>query len=89
MYISNFDLCSWQNTSNNQVYFSDKEVLKWPVFDYRNFTRPNARYVYVYVCVCVCVCVCVLYVAMLRMFATSEHAYSYVVRLHVYDIMSH
>ena len=54
VYISNFELCSWQNTSDNQVYFSDEEVMNWPVFDYQNFTRIK----YVAICVCIIVLTC-------------------------------
>ena len=53
IYISNFDLCSWQNASDYQLYFSDEEVLKWPVFDYRNFT------ILKYVAICVFVRACI------------------------------
>ena len=43
IYISNFDLCSWQGIHDGQVYFSAEDVLKWPVFHYLN---PTTKYAY-------------------------------------------
>ena len=59
IYMSNFKLCSWQNILDHQVHFSDKEVMKWPVFNYHNLTRIkyvtlcvlHVYYVYIYVSV--------------------------------------
>ena len=48
IFISNFELCSWQSIYDGQVYFSAEDVLKWPVFHYLNLTT---KYVYL-LCVC-------------------------------------
>ena len=52
IYMSNFKLCSWQNTSDRQVHFSDEEVMNWPVFNYHNFIRVK------YLAVCIIVYLC-------------------------------
>ena len=50
IYISNFDLCSWQHINDSQVYFSAENVLKWPVFDYvMKYAYYTIVYMFVYV----------------------------------------
>jgi len=49
IYVSGFQLCSWQSTSHNQAEFREAAVLDWPVFNFISICKYKYVKVYTYV----------------------------------------